>query len=144
MHSSKAATLDLLSDMATGIRSAKREAAVIFRSLENNMCIAALDVAKIFRGLDDDLANITNQILQEEGDHCEGGDHISSYAFSKSSFTPNSSLTDSSQSSLRSFNDNEGIYFHCLSHPIFFNFSLLFFCFICLLMLQQELVWLCF
>ena len=115
MQSSTTATLDRRSDLATGIRSAtQRETAVIFRYLENNVSIAALDVAKVFRGLDDEIANITNMILQEEGDHCEGGDHFSSYASSKSSFTPSSSLTDLSQSSLRSLNDNEGSYLFSL------------------------------
>lgn len=139
MQSSKAATLDLLSDLATGIRSAKREAAVILRCLADNVSISSLDIAKVFRGLDDQIANITNEILQEESDNCEGGDDVFSYSSSKSSFTPNSSSPDFSQSSLRSLNDNEGIYFHC-NIQYFFNSSLLF----CLLyLLQEELVWLC-
>ena len=136
MQFSKATTLYHLSDMATEVRSAKRESAVIFRCLEQKVSEAAQDVAQAIRRLDDQIANITGEMLQEEGDHYEGGDHSSSYSSSQpssfppnsslsglsgdhsssysssqpSSFPPNSSLSGLSQSSFRSMNDNEGIY----------------------------------
>ena len=111
MQFSKATTLYHLSDMATEVRSAKRESAAIFRCLEQKVSEAAQDVAQAFRRLDDQIANITSEMLQEEGDHYEGGDHSSSYSSSQpSSFPPNSSLSGLSQSSFRSMNDNEGIY----------------------------------